>query len=254
MRVTFLGTGTSQGVPVIACGCETCLSDDVRDKRLRSSVLVETENKTFVIDTGPDFRQQMLREKVKNITAILFTHEHKDHIAGLDDIRAFNYIHKRPMEIYADARVEKALRREYAYVFAEDKYPGIPEMNVHIIDNKDFYIEDIKIIPVRLMHYKLPIFGFRIKDFTYITDTNYISDEEKEKIKGTKVLVVNALRKKKHISHFNLEEALALIDEVKPERAYLTHISHLMGKQADVEKELPDNVFFAYDGLNLEMD
>ena len=253
MKITFLGTGTSQGVPVIACECATCQSDDKHDKRLRSSVMIEDEDKTIVIDTGPDFRQQMLREKVKDITAILFTHEHKDHIAGLDDIRAFNYIHKRPMEIYADARVEKALRREYAYVFAEDKYPGIPEMNVHIIDNKDFYIEDIKIIPIRLMHYKLPIFGFRIKDFTYITDTNYISDEEKEKIKGTKVLVVNALRKKKHISHFNLEEALALIDEIKPERAYLTHISHLMGKQTDIEKELPENVFFAYDGLMLEI-
>jgi len=253
LKITFLGTGTSQGVPVIACKCETCQSEDERDKRLRSSVLVEYKNKIIVIDTGPDFRQQMLREKVEDITAILFTHEHKDHIAGLDDIRAFNYIHKRAMEIYADARVEKALRREYAYVFAEDKYPGIPEMNVHIIDNQQFYLDDLMITPIRLMHYKLPIFGFRIKDFTYITDTNYIAPEEKEKIKGTKVLVVNALRKKKHISHFNLEEALALIKEIKPERAYLTHISHLMGRQADVEKELPENVFFAYDGLKLEL-
>ncbi len=253
MKITFLGTGTSQGVPVIGCKCETCTSDDMHDKRLRSSILIEVEHKIFVIDTGPDFRQQMLREQVRDITAILFTHEHKDHIAGLDDIRAFNYIHKRPMEVYADERVEKALRREYAYVFAEDKYPGIPQMNVHTIENKDFYIEDIKITPIRLMHYKLPIFGFRIKDFTYLTDTNYIAPEEKEKIKGTKVLVVNALRKKKHISHFNLAEALALIDEIKPERAYLTHVSHLMGKQADVEKELPQNVFFAYDGLMLEI-
>jgi phosphoribosyl 1,2-cyclic phosphate phosphodiesterase len=251
LKVIFLGTGTSQGVPVIGCNCSACISDDARDKRLRSSVLIEVDNKVFVVDTGPDFRQQMLREKVKDITAILFTHEHKDHIAGLDDIRAFNYIHKRPMEVYADKRVEKALRREYAYVFAEDKYPGIPKMNVHVIKNNNFYIEDIKIIPIRLMHYKLPIFGFRIADFTYITDTNYIATEEKEKIKGTKILVVNALRKKKHISHFNLEEALALIAEIKPERAYLTHISHLMGKQADVEKELPENVFFAYDGLKL---
>ena len=253
MEVVFLGTGTSQGVPVIGCKCETCTSDDMRDKRLRSSILIEVDDKTFVIDTGPDFRQQMLREQVKDITAILFTHEHKDHIAGLDDIRAFNYIHKRPMEIYADERVEKALRREYAYVFAEDKYPGIPQMNIHIIENKDFYIEDIKITPIRLMHYKLPIFGFRIKDFTYLTDTNYIAAEEKEKIKGTKVLVVNALRKKKHISHFNLEEALALIAEIKPERAYLTHVSHLMGKQAIVEKELPESVFFAYDGLIIQL-
>jgi len=251
LKVTFLGTGTSQGVPVIACECDTCLSDDLRDKRLRSSVLIELRGKIFVIDTGPDFRQQMLRAKVRNITAILFTHEHKDHIAGLDDIRAFNYIHKRAMEVYADKRVEKALHREYAYVFAEDKYPGIPKMNVHIIENHDFYIEDIKITPIRLMHYKLPIFGFRINDFTYLTDTNYVAPEEIEKMKGTKVLVVNALRKQKHISHFNLEEALALIEEVKPERAYLTHVSHLMGRQAVVEKDLPENVYFAYDGLQL---
>ncbi|MEN8121723.1 MAG: MBL fold metallo-hydrolase [Bacteroidota bacterium] len=249
MKITFLGTGTSQGVPVIGCECGTCKSDDVRDKRLRTSVLIEHEGKTFVIDTGPDFRQQMLRENVKDLTAILFTHEHKDHIAGLDDIRAFNYIHKRPMDVYADVRVQKALRREYAYVFAEDKYPGIPEMRTYTIDNAPFFVDDVKIIPIRLMHYQLPILGFRINNFTYITDTNYIEPEEKEKIKGSKVIVVNALRKKKHISHFNLEEALELIKELKPELAYLTHISHLMGRQADVEKELPDNVKFAYDGL-----
>ncbi len=253
MKITFLGTGTSQGVPVIACECAVCKSDDFRDKRLRSSVLIELEDKVFVIDTGPDFRQQMLRENVKDMTAILFTHEHKDHIAGLDDIRAFNYIHKRPMEVYADARVQIALRREYAYVFAEDKYPGIPEMRTHTIDNKSFIIDGVDIIPISLMHHKLPILGFRINNFTYLTDTNYIKSEEKEKIKGTKVLVVNALRKKKHISHFNLAEALELIAEINPDRAYLTHVSHLMGKQADVEKELPENVFFAYDGLKVEV-
>ena len=252
MTITFLGTGTSQGVPVIGCTCAVCKSSDIHDKRLRSSVLIELDNKTLVIDTGPDFRQQMLRENVKDITAILITHEHKDHVAGLDDIRAFNYIHKRPMEVYADERVQKALRREYAYVFAEDKYPGIPQMNTHTIYNEPFFIQGIKVIPIRLMHYKLPIFGFRIQNFTYITDTNYIPPEEKEKVKGTKVLVVNALRKEKHISHFNLEEALQFIDEIKPEKAYLTHISHLMGKMADIEKELPENVFFAYDGLKLE--
>lgn len=252
-KITFLGTGTSQGVPVIGCDCDTCKSNDFRDKRLRTSVLIELEEKVFVIDTGPDFRQQMLRENVKDLTAILFTHEHKDHIAGLDDIRAFNYIHKRPMEVYADARVQKALRREYAYVFAEDKYPGIPEMQTHTIDNSPFNIGDIKIIPIRLMHHNLPIFGFRINDFTYITDTNCIESVEKEKIKGSKVIVVNALRKKKHISHFNLDEALQLIKELQPEQAYLTHVSHLMGKQADVEKELPDNVKFAYDGLSIEL-
>lgn len=253
MKLTFLGTGTSQGVPVIACTCKTCLSDNPRDKRLRTSALIEVDGLNFVIDTGPDFRQQMLREKVKDIRAILFTHEHKDHIAGLDDIRAFNYIHKRPMEVYADERVQIALRREYAYVFAEDKYPGIPRMNTHTIDTEPFYVDDIKITPIRIMHCDLPILGFRINDLTYITDANYIEPEEKEKIKGSRVLVVNALRKEKHISHFNLEEAIALIDEIKPEKAYLTHISHMMGKYINIEKGLPENVTFAYDGLQIEI-
>jgi len=252
LKITFLGTGTSQGIPVIGCECDTCKSDDFRDNRLRASVLIEVDGKTFVIDTGPDFRQQMLRENVKDLTAILFTHEHKDHIAGLDDIRAFNYIHKRPMDVYADFRVQKVLRREYAYVFAEYRYPGIPEMEMYTIDNIPFYIGDIKIIPIRLLHYKLPILGFRINDFTYITDTNYIEPGEKEKIKGSKILVVNALRRKKHISHFNLDEALELINELKPKQAYLTHVSHLMGKHAEVEKELPDNVKFAFDGLSID--
>jgi len=157
LKITFLGTGTSQGIPVIGCECDTCKSDDFRDNRLRASVLIEVDGKTFVVDTGPDFRQQMLRENVKDLTAILFTHEHKDHIAGLDDIRAFNYIHKRPMDVYADFRVQKVLRREYAYVFAEYRYPGIPEMEMYTIDNIPFYIGDIKIIPIRLLHYKLPV-------------------------------------------------------------------------------------------------
>lgn len=253
MRITFLGTGTSQGVPVIGCGCETCISGDVHDKRLRSSILIELEDRGLVIDTGPDFRQQMLRENVKNLRAILFTHEHKDHIAGLDDIRAFNYISKRPMDVYADIRVQEALHREYAYVFAEDKYPGVPKMKLHTIENTPFYIDNIKIIPIKLIHYKLSIFGFRLNDFTYITDANNIRPEEKDKVRGSKVVVVNALRKKKHISHFNLEEALELIEDLNPEQAYLTHVSHVMGKQADVEKELPKDVKFAYDGLSIEI-
>ncbi|MBN1253280.1 MAG: MBL fold metallo-hydrolase [Bacteroidales bacterium] len=254
MKVTFLGTGTSQGVPVIACECDVCKSKDSKDKRLRSSIMIEINDKTIVIDTGPDFRQQMLRENVKKLDAILFTHEHKDHIAGLDDIRAFNYIHKKPMDIYAEQRVHEALKREYAYVFAEFKYPGIPEMEMHVIDNKTIKICGIDVTPIRVMHYKLPIFGFRIKDFSYITDTNSISDVEKNKIIGSKIIVINALRKKKHISHFNLQEALNFIDEIKPEMAYLTHISHLMGLQADVELELPENVKFAYDGLKIEIE
>lgn len=253
MKVTFLGTGTSQGVPVILCDCDVCQSFDTRDKRLRTSVMIDVDDQTFVIDTGPDFRQQMLQSKAKNVNAILFTHEHKDHIAGLDDIRAFNFIQKRPMDIYAEKRVQDALKREYAYVFAKFKYPGIPEMNMHLIENNPFNINGTQIIPIRVMHYKLPILGFRINDFVYITDANFIAKEEMEKIKGAKVVVINALRIKEHISHYNLEGALKVLDELKPEKAYLTHISHLMGLHSEVEKELPKNVRFAYDGLVVEV-
>jgi phosphoribosyl 1,2-cyclic phosphate phosphodiesterase len=215
--------------------------------------MIETNNQVFIIDTGPDFRQQMLRYKVRDVDAILFTHEHKDHIAGLDDIRAFNYVKKKPVDVYAEERVQEALRREYAYAFADYKYPGIPEMNMHLIENKKFSIKSTPITPIRAMHYKLPILGFRIGDFTYITDANFIEEKEIEKIRGSKVLVLNALRKKKHISHYNLEEALQLISLVKPQRAFLTHLSHMMGFHAEVEKELPPNVHFAYDGLVVEV-
>ena len=253
MKITLLGTGTSQGVPVILCNCEVCQSFDTRDKRLRSSVMIEVDNQTLVVDTGPDFRQQMLQSKAKNVHAILFTHEHKDHIAGLDDIRAFNYVQKKPMDVYAEERVQEALKREYAYVFAKFKYPGIPEMNMHLIENRPFNINGTKIIPIRVMHYMLPIFGYRIKDFTYITDANYIEEKELRKIRGTKILVINALRKNEHISHYNLEGALKVIEEIKPAKAYLTHVSHLMGLHSEVEKELPPNVKFAYDGLVIEV-
>ncbi len=247
MKITFLGTGTSQGVPVIACKCDVCKSSDEKDKRLRSSVMIETQGTTIVIDTGPDFRQQMLRENVEKLDAVIFTHEHKDHIAGLDDVRSFNYIQKKPMDIYAQERVNDALKREYAYVFAEDKYPGVPQLNLYNIDNKEFKISNVTIIPIEVMHISLPIFGYRINDFTYITDANFISEEEKLKIKGSKILVINALRKKKHFSHFCLSEALELINKIKPEKAYITHISHQMGLTKDIKKELPKNVAFAYD-------
>ena len=222
MKITFLGTGTSQGVPVISCNCPVCKSDNPKDKRLRSSVLIEINNKVLVIDTGPDFRQQMLRENVDTLDGILITHEHKDHVAGLDDVRAYNFKSKAPVDLYAETRAQKSIRREFAYVFAYLKYPGIPEIRMHTFNNKMFNIKGI-----------------------------HISKEEQKKIIGSEVLVLNALRKKKHISHYNLEEALDLINKIKPKKAYLTHMSHLMGFHDEVEKELPENVKLGYDGLKI---
>ncbi len=252
VRITFLGTGTSQGVPVIACPCPVCHSDDPRDKRLRSSLLIETETAHVVIDSGPDFRQQMLREEVLHLDAILFTHEHKDHIAGMDDIRAYNFIQKKPMDIYAEPRVQHALKREFSYVFAEYKYPGIPQVILHNIENnRNFQINGLTFTPIRVYHYRLPIFGFRFGNVTYITDAKQIPPAEIEKIQGTRVLVLNALRKKRHFTHFTLEEALEIVRIIRPERAYLTHISHQMGFHREVQADLPENVFLAYDGLSL---
>lgn len=251
VKITFLGTGTSQGVPIIACECEVCTSADTRDKRLRSSVLVETETTRFIIDSGPDFRQQLLREKVKRLDAVVFTHEHKDHIAGLDEVKAFNFINKMIMPVYATKRVQQALHREFAYIFSEEKYPGIPEINVIDFDNEPFYIGDILLQPINVLHYKLPVKGFRINDFAYITDANFIPTEEKEKLKNLNVLVLNALRREPHISHFTFEEAIELVKELKPRKAYLTHISHQLGTHEEVSKELPANIELAVDGLQL---
>jgi len=252
-QVTFLGTGTSQGVPIISCKCEVCTSKDSRDSRLRSSVLVQTDANSIVIDTGPDFRQQMLKNKVENLTAVLFTHEHKDHVAGLDDVRPFNFIQKQAIDVYAEARVQDALRREYAYIFSEEKYPGIPEINMHLIGEDCFYVGETKVIPIRLFHHKLPILGYRIGDFCYLTDMKTIPEPELEKLKGVKVLVVNALRKEQHLSHFNLDEALSFIELIKPQSAYLTHLSHRFGLHKQEEKRLPLNVKIAYDGLVLDI-
>lgn len=251
MKIIFLGTGTSQGIPVIACKCEVCHSLSKFDKRLRSSILIELDNNIFVIDTGPDFRQQMLRENVQRLDAVILTHGHKDHIAGMDDVRAFNYIQKGPVDIYLRKDVADSLKSEFSYAFADIKYPGIPELNLHEISNGFFNINGIQVLPINVMHYKLPIFGFRINKFAYITDISSISDEEMDKLNGLSILVLGALRKKKHFSHLNLEEALMLIDKLKPKQAYLTHISHLMGFPQEVTKELPENVFLAYDGLIL---
>ena len=248
MKITLLGTGTSQGVPVIACSCDVCLSDNQKDKRLRSSVMIEVDGQTIVVDTGPDFRQQMLRENVQKVDAILFTHEHKDHIAGMDDVRAFNHKWKKDMQIFTTKRVGDALKREFHYVFSGDDCPGIPRVNINTISNTPFKVNETEIVPIEVMHYKMPVFGFRIQDFVYITDVSYISDKEKEKIKDADLLIIDSLRKKKHISHFNLDESLKLIEEVSPKKALFTHISHFMGKHDDLLQELPENVSPAFDG------
>ncbi len=253
MKITFLGTGTSQGVPVIGCHCPVCMSVDPHDKRLRTSILVEEGEVKIVVDTGPDFRQQMLKEKVDRLDAVLFTHEHRDHIAGLDDIRAFNFIQQQPMDVFAEERVIRALKREFAYIFAEKKYPGVPQVNLHRIANEDFHVNGLKITPVRAMHYRLPVYGFRFGDFGYLTDANYISEEEKEKFYGVKYLVVNALRHEKHISHFTISQAVSLIRELSPRRGYLTHLSHQMGLHREIAEELPPAIFPAFDGLTIEI-
>jgi phosphoribosyl 1,2-cyclic phosphate phosphodiesterase len=253
VTITFLGTGTSQGVPVIACECEVCTSADKHDNRLRTSILVEGEGKVIVIDSGPDFRYQMLRAKVKHLDAIVFTHEHKDHVAGLDDIRAFNYKQQGPVDVYADERVQLALRREFPYIFADKGYPGIPQINLHTIDLQPFDIGQVRFTPIEVMHYKLPVKGFRIRDFTYITDAKTVSDVEKEKIRGSKILVINALQKDTHISHFTLDEAIAFARDINAEKTYLTHISHRLGRHADISKELPAGIELAYDGLQLDI-
>ncbi|MEJ5265710.1 MAG: MBL fold metallo-hydrolase [Bacteroidales bacterium] len=254
MKVVFLGTGTSQGVPVVACSCKVCQSNDPKDKRLRSSVLIQKGGVNLVIDSGPDFRYQMLREKVTHLEAILFTHEHKDHTGGLDDIRSFNYLSKKPMDVYAEERVQQSLKREYAYIFENNKYPGVPEVTLHTISNQPFEVAGIRVIPIRLLHHRLPILGFRIDNFAYLTDIKYISQEEKEKLLGCRYLVVSGLRKENHISHFSIDEAIDLIREIRPEYGYITHISHQLGFHREVEKELPKGIYLAYDRLVLDCD
>lgn len=253
MKIIVLGTGTSQGVPVIACNCDVCRSENPKDKRLRSSVLIEIDYKTFVFDTGPDFRQQMLNNHVTKLDSVIFTHEHKDHVAGLDDVRSFNYILDKSIDVYAESRVQEALKREFAYIFAENKYPGILRINMHMIDNNAFFISGIKILPIRVFHYKLPVFGFRIQNFAYITDVKTIPEEELVKLQNLDCLLISALRKDEHISHLNLSEALRLIERINPKQAYLTHLSHRFGLHEAENKKLPKKVNIAYDGLTLDL-
>ncbi len=254
IKITFLGTGTSQGVPVIACNCEVCQSTDYRDKRLRTSVLIQTEDKTIVIDSGPDFRYQLLREQVKDLDAVLFTHEHKDHIAGLDDIRPFNYLLHKVIDVYATERVQTALKREFYYIFAETKYHGLPQIKLHTVHNgKAFNVGNSTIMPIEIMHHLLPITGYRIGDFTYITDAKTVSKISFEQVEGTKILVINALQLLPHISHFTLSEAIDFAKRVGAETTYLTHISHNLGLYQAVEKGLPPNIKLAYDGLKIEL-
>ena len=253
MIVTFLGTGTSQGVPVIGCKCEVCTSSNYKDKRLRSSILISTETTNVAIDCSPDFRQQMLRENVEDLDAILFTHHHKDHVAGMDDVRAFNYRWKKNMQIYCSDQTSIALKKEFPYVFTDKKYPGTPNVEINLIKNRPFKIQKTTITPIKVKHYMMSIFGFRIRDFVYLTDVSAISDIEKEKMKNADLIILDALRKTKHISHFNLDQAVALLEEVQPKRALLTHISHYMGLHNIINKDLPDHIQLAYDGQQITL-
>jgi len=253
ITVTFLGTGTSTGVPVIACNCPVCKSPDPKDKRFRTSAIVNVSGRNFVLDCGPDFRFQMLKQNVEDIDAIIFTHQHRDHIAGLDDIRAFNYILNKNVDVYGTAPVMEAIKTEFPYIFADTRFFGAPQLNVHVIDSQPFEIFGVKIIPIKAMHGKMEIFGYRIGDFSYITDANLIESSELEKIRGSKVIVLNALRNSKHVSHYCLSEAVEILNDLRPERAYLTHISHFLGLHNEVESKLPSFIRLAYDNLVIKI-
>lgn len=251
-QLTFLGTGTSQGVPMIGCGCEVCKSTDPRDKRLRASVLVEHEGLRILVDAGPDFRYQMLRAGVSSLDAILLTHNHKDHTGGLDDIRAFNYLEKKATQIYCEKYVEESLRKEYSYAFEEIRYPGAPEWDVHIIDNKPFTVNGVEIIPIRGRHFKLPVLGYRFGNIAYCTDMNHIPDEEYEKLHNLDHFIINCVRRGRHISHYSLEQAIEVAQKVGAKHSWLTHLSHQLPCYEDLKKELPEGILPAFDGLVLD--
>lgn len=254
MKVTFLGTGTSQGIPIIGCKCPVCKSANARDKRLRTSALVSVGDKNILIDIGPDFREQMLRNDVSHLDAILVTHAHRDHVAGIDDIRPYNYYQQSPIDIYARSNAIEAIRRDYAYIFAQHIYPGLPEANlIEVSGSSVVRIGNTEVVPIEAMHKDMPILGYKMERFAYVTDANYIAPTELDKIKDMDVLVINALRQEKHFSHFSLAEALEVIAFLKPRKAYLTHMSHEMGFYDRVSRSLPENVFLAYDGLTIEI-
>ena len=251
-RLTFLGTGTSQGVPMIGCGCEVCKSQDPRDKRLRASVLVEHEGLRVLVDAGPDFRYQMLRAGVSSLDAILLTHNHKDHTGGLDDIRAFNYHEKRATQIYCEKYVEESLRKEYSYAFEEIKYPGAPEWDVHIIDENPFTIKGVEITPIRGRHFKLPVLGYRFGNIAYCTDMNHIPEGEYSKLQGLDHFIINCVRRGRHISHYSLEQAIEVAEKVGAKHSWLTHLSHQLPCHEELTKELPEGILPAFDGLVIE--
>ncbi len=254
MKVNFLGTGTSQGVPVIGCDCSVCKSLDFRDKRLRTSIHVEASGVSLVVDTGPDFRMQMLRTGIKRLDAVLFTHEHKDHTAGMDDIRPFNFLQKTDMPIFARRNVLDQIRREYSYVFSSERYPGVPQIESIEITEAPFRINGLTVTPIPVLHYKLPVFGFRFGNFSYITDANYIPAESLKLMEGTEVLVLNALQNDPHISHFTLREAIEMSKKIGAKQTFFTHMSHRLGRHAEIDAELPQGMALAYDGLELTLD
>lgn len=260
-KITFLGTGTSQGIPMIGCTCKVCKSADPRDNRLRTSALVEHNGFRILIDCGPDFRQQMLRQNISDLDAVILTHQHKDHTGGMDDIRAFNYFRKAAFPIYAEPNVQESLKMEYSYAFAEHKYPGVPDYTLHTIGEEPFTItkslpdgteDSIEITPIRVYHYRLPILGFRIGNMAYITDGSSIPFTEFDKLQGLELFIINTVRKEKHISHFSLPEALDVVEKVGAPRNFLTHLSHQIGTHKELEAILPPNVKPAYDTLELE--
>jgi phosphoribosyl 1,2-cyclic phosphate phosphodiesterase len=253
LTITFLGTGTSSGVPMVACSCEVCTSADPMDNRLRSSIMVQSASTTIIVDATPDFRYQMLREKVKDIDAILITHPHKDHVAGLDDTRPFQFFTHKPTQIYGNKMSLEGIEREIPYAFQDIRYPGVPKINLHEISLDAFTIADIPVQPVLVWHHRMPVYGFRFGGFTYITDANRIDDSEKEKIRGSEVIVLNALRNETHISHFTLQQAIDLVRELEIPKAYFTHISHQLGLHKIVSSSLPAGVLLAYDGLVISL-